>query len=256
MLPERQREAVQVLLVEDQSPADAAILTRRSKGALKVNLHRGLKALRGMFAGKTRKLMSSASHDRLIRGLAADLKPVRRLWRPALRAAIWLAVVAAIAVGLAVFANVDFMWQRLTAAPDLWLAVIGSTATAIFAAFAAFELSLPDASRVWTALPLPAAMLWIGASGFGCLRTWLAPLTHVATLGEARDCLIFIVALSVPLSALLFAMLRRAYPLYRGPTAAVAGLAVAAAAATLLTFSIPTMRRRPISPSTPWRSRS
>ena len=54
MLPERQREAVQVLLVEDQSPADAAILTRRSKGALKVNLHRGLKALRGMFAEKDR----------------------------------------------------------------------------------------------------------------------------------------------------------------------------------------------------------
>ena len=183
--------------------------------------------------------MSSTSHDRLIRGLAADLKPVGRLHRPALRAAIWLAVVAAIAVGLAVFANVDAMWQRLTAAPDLWLAVIGSTATAIFAAFAAFELSLPDASRVWAALPLPAAMLWIGASGFGCLRTWLAPLTHVATLGEARDCLIFIVALSVPLSALLFVMLRRAYPLYRGLTAAVAGLAVAAAAATLLNFFHP-----------------
>ena len=49
-LPERQREAVQVLVLQDQSLADAAIVTRRSKGALKVNLHRGLKALRGMFA--------------------------------------------------------------------------------------------------------------------------------------------------------------------------------------------------------------
>jgi RNA polymerase sigma factor (sigma-70 family) len=50
MLPERQREAVQVLLLQEQSLADAAIVTRRSKGALKVNLHRALKALRGMFA--------------------------------------------------------------------------------------------------------------------------------------------------------------------------------------------------------------
>jgi RNA polymerase sigma factor (sigma-70 family) len=52
-LPERQREAVQVLVLQDQSLTDAAIVTRRSKGALKVNLHRGLKALRDMFAEKT-----------------------------------------------------------------------------------------------------------------------------------------------------------------------------------------------------------
>jgi hypothetical protein len=183
--------------------------------------------------------MTSTSHDRLIHGLSADLKPVGRLRRPALRAAVWLAVVAAIAAALAAFADVNAMWQRLAAAPDLWLAVIGSALTAIFAAFAAFELSLPDTSRVWAALPLPAAILWIAASGLGCLRTWLAPQTHVATLGEARDCLVFIVALSIPLSALLFVMLRRAYPLYLGLTTAIAGLAVAAAAATLLNFFHP-----------------
>ncbi|HEY1746914.1 MAG TPA: sigma-70 family RNA polymerase sigma factor [Xanthobacteraceae bacterium] len=51
-LPKRQREAVQILVLQDQSLAEAALLTRRSKGALKVNLHRGLKALRGLFAGK------------------------------------------------------------------------------------------------------------------------------------------------------------------------------------------------------------
>ena len=58
-------------------------------------------------------------------------------------------------------------------------------------------------------------------------------------LGEARDCLIFIISLSVPLSALLFVMLRRACPLQPGLTAAVGGLAVAAAAATLLNFFHP-----------------
>jgi RNA polymerase sigma factor (sigma-70 family) len=51
-LPERQREAVQVLVMQDQSLTEAAILTRRSKGALKVNLHRGIKALRGVFREK------------------------------------------------------------------------------------------------------------------------------------------------------------------------------------------------------------
>jgi len=52
MLPERQREAVQVLVLEEQSLTEAAAATRRSKGALKVNLHRALKALRGKFEGK------------------------------------------------------------------------------------------------------------------------------------------------------------------------------------------------------------
>ena len=50
-LPERQREAVQILVLEEQSLSEAAVTTRRSKGALKVNLHRALKALRGKFGG-------------------------------------------------------------------------------------------------------------------------------------------------------------------------------------------------------------
>ncbi|HUL88942.1 MAG TPA: sigma-70 family RNA polymerase sigma factor [Pseudolabrys sp.] len=45
-LPARQREAVQHLVLEERSLADAAALTRRTTGSLKVNLHRALKALR------------------------------------------------------------------------------------------------------------------------------------------------------------------------------------------------------------------
>jgi RNA polymerase sigma factor (sigma-70 family) len=45
-LPTRQREAVQHLVLEERSLADAAALTRRTAGSLKVNLHRALKALR------------------------------------------------------------------------------------------------------------------------------------------------------------------------------------------------------------------
>jgi DNA-directed RNA polymerase specialized sigma24 family protein len=46
-LPPRQREAVQQLVLEERSLTDAAALTRRTEGSLKVNLHRALKALRG-----------------------------------------------------------------------------------------------------------------------------------------------------------------------------------------------------------------
>lgn len=183
--------------------------------------------------------MTTSPHDPLIRDLAADLKPVHRLRRPMLRALGWLSAVAVVALGLAVFADVHALWERIVGAPDMWLAVFGSAATAILAAIAAFELSLPDAPRAWAWLPLPGVLLWVTASGFGCLRVWFLPDTHVAVLGEARDCLIFIVLLSVPLSALLFLMLRRACPLQPGLVAAVGGFAVAAAAATLLNFFHP-----------------
>jgi RNA polymerase sigma-70 factor (ECF subfamily) len=46
-LPPRQREAVETLVLKEQSLTEAAVTTGRTKGALKVNLHRALKALRG-----------------------------------------------------------------------------------------------------------------------------------------------------------------------------------------------------------------
>jgi hypothetical protein len=179
------------------------------------------------------------TNDRLIGALVADLRPVRPLLPPALRTLIWLMLVAAVAIGLGMFADVAAMWRRVAAVPDMWLAVLGSIATMATAAFAAFELSLPDRSRAWTLLPLPAAALWVGASGLGCMRAYVLPGTHVAGFGETRDCLLFIIGLSVPLSAALIVMLRRAYSLAPRLTAAMAGLASAAAAATLLNFFHP-----------------
>jgi hypothetical protein len=182
---------------------------------------------------------NGSPHEHLIQHLAADLTPVRRLRSPSVRALGWLTVVAGIAILLGMFADMSAIGARLAASPDMSLAVVGSAATAVFAAFAAFQLSLPDSPRLWAALPLPAALLWVAASGFGCLRTWFVTGTHAADLSEARDCLLFIVVLSVPLSALLVVMLRRACPLQPGLVALIAGLAVAAAAATLLNFFHP-----------------
>jgi hypothetical protein len=182
---------------------------------------------------------TDVSHEELIRELTAGLAPVRRLPPPALRALGWLAVVAGLAAALAAFADLGEVWRRITATPDMSLAVLGSLATMGLAALAAFELSLPDASRAWALLPLPAALVWIVASGFGCLRGWVLPQTHVAAMGETGDCLVFIVGLSVPLSALMILMLRRACSLQPGLTAAMGGLAAAAAAASLLNFFHP-----------------
>jgi len=48
-LPVRQREAVQLLVLQERSLAETAAATGRSKGSLKVNLHRALKSLRARF---------------------------------------------------------------------------------------------------------------------------------------------------------------------------------------------------------------
>ena len=183
--------------------------------------------------------MTRPDLDTLIRDLASDLAPVRPLAAPGLRALIWLLAVAALALVGAWIADLSALGHRLAAAPDMWLAVLGSAATAVLATLAAFELSLPDRSSRWALLPLPAVLLWIGASGVGCLRSSLIPGTHAALLGEERDCLLIIIGLSLPLSVLLIAMLRKGYPQYPALLALVAGLAAAAAAATLLNFFHP-----------------
>ena len=181
----------------------------------------------------------SLNFDDLITDLGADLKPVGRLLPPLVRAGLWLAVVAALAALLASGADLGAIGSRLRAVPDMWMAVLGSTLTTVLGAIAAFELSLPDRKPAWALLPLPGMALWVAGTGLGCLRDWVIPETHVASLVEARSCFTFIVVLSVPLSILMILMIRRACPLRPNLTAATAGLAVAAGAATLLNFFHP-----------------
>jgi len=183
--------------------------------------------------------MVTNSYDRLIQALGADLTPVRRLAPPGVRTLIWLTIVGAIALALATVSDVGAMSRRLMAAPDMWLAAIGSLVTAVLAAVAAFQLSLPDRKPAWALLPLPAAVFWVAASGIGCLRSWLVPETHPAWLGEAETCLAFILGISVPLSALLIVMLRQGCPLRPNLILVIGWLACASAAATLLNFIHP-----------------
>lgn len=173
-------------------------------------------------------------HDSLIDTLSAGLVPVRRLPPPWLRALGWLLAVAVIAGGLLVRYGSADMLHRWSGTPDLAWAGAGAMVTAACAAWAAFSLGVPGRSARWAWLPLPGVMLWLGASGWGCLREWIAPQTHVASMHEASDCLLFIVSFSVPLSALLIVLLRRACPLRPVLSAVLIGLASAAASASLL----------------------
>lgn len=171
--------------------------------------------------------------DGLLDDLSGDLRPVRRLAPPAVRALGWFGAVLALTLVLAPFADLHAVRERL-AVPDLGVAALGAVLTALCAALAAFQTSVPGRSRLWALLPLPPLALWLGASGLGCLRAWIAPESNLADAAEMRGCLYFLLGVSLPLSVLLVLMLRRACPMRPNLTALLAGLATAGAAAALL----------------------
>lgn len=174
--------------------------------------------------------------DTLIESLATDLKPVRRLRAPVIRAAVWLLIVGAVALLIVLrFAHLSVFADRITI-PRIGFECLGSLLTAISSVFVAFELSIPGRSARWIWLPLPPFLLWLAASGMGCLANGLG--LHAAQ-GESAHCFMFIAGMSVPLSIGLFWMLRRAHPIAPLPVAIFGTLGVAAASATLLQFFHP-----------------
>ena len=93
--------------------------------------------------------MTQTTIDELISGLSADLRPVRRLRSPLVRAAGWLALVMVMALLLATVADLKPMVERLRTVPDMWLAVVGSVLTTVLGAIAVFQLGLPDRPPAW-----------------------------------------------------------------------------------------------------------
>jgi hypothetical protein len=179
-------------------------------------------------------MSDTASQEQLIARLSGELRPVKRLASPAWRTALWLAAVAALGVPLTLGAHWSAFAARLMAAPDMWLSLAGAALTTILSAFAAFQTSIPGRSRAWALLPVPAVLLWIGASTAGCLRPWAIAVTIPEPPAHSMECIKYLLLVSLPLAALITWKLTRACPLRPGLTACLGGLASAGAAACLL----------------------
>jgi hypothetical protein len=180
-----------------------------------------------------------SSTDALIDQLAGKLEPVQRLRPPAVRALLWLALVSVLGLALILrFADLAVFLQRM-AVRRIAVETIATALTAVAATLAAFELSVPDRSARWAWLPLPPFLLWLAASGLGCLQNGLSLGGPGGLLGHSGRCFGFIVAFSVPLSTGLCWLLRRARPIDPLPVAALGTLAAAASAAFLLQFFHP-----------------
>lgn len=172
----------------------------------------------------------------LIDELCAGLKPVRRLRRPLLRAALWLLLAATIVAFLAAFHGTRTDLALLLRSPAFTAALAGSLLTGALAAIAAFQLSLPDRSRLWLLLPVPALVLWLSTIGYGCLTDWVSLSPGGVRLGSTLECFATLLLVSLPTAALLFAMLRQTAWLDPTPVAMSAGLAVGGVAASAMSL--------------------
>ena len=168
----------------------------------------------------------------LIDQLAAGLTTVRRLRSPMVRAAQWLLLATVVSIMLVIALGVR---------PDFWQCVLdqsfvlctgASVATGVCATVAAFMLSLPDRSRAWVLLPLPAVAVWLSTIGYQCLTNWVALEPDVLSWGEAARCFSTLVVTSLPLAITILVMLRHSTPLRPVLATLTAGLAVSAITAT------------------------
>src|SRR5713226_7483259 len=164
------------------------------------------------------------------------MTPVRRLRPPLIRAGCWLLLAAAILGLLAVSQGVrPDLSQRLQQA-GFTVGMGAALFTGICAAVAAFMLSLPDRSRLWLLLPIPALLAWLSTIGYQCLTNWISFDPDGMRLGETARCFATLVLTSLPLSLAMLVMLRYAGPLRPTATTLTGSLAVAAITATALSL--------------------
>jgi hypothetical protein len=170
--------------------------------------------------------------DELIVQLARAAVPVRPLPGPSARLAGWTALVVPVtALSVAVIGpRVDVV--TAISQPEFVAVAAATLATALLSAAAAFVLSVPGVERspVQRAVPLAAAAVW-ALLLIVSLTSGDDPVQRVLALPFHWACLIEIAGLSIVPGWALFAMLRRAAPLRRTWSAALATLASVALAA-------------------------
>ena len=172
----------------------------------------------------------------LIDALVETVTPVRRLRPPIIRAGLWLAFAATVLGLIAIAHGMRPDFSDRVRQPLFVLSMLGVLATGILAAVASFRLSLPDSSRLWIVLPLPALALWVSTIGYGCLTDWVSMDRDGVHMGEAVRCFATLLMTSVPLSIAMLVMLRYAALLRPLEVSVMGGLAIAAVTAFALSL--------------------
>jgi hypothetical protein len=173
-----------------------------------------------------------SSTEDLVATLSSRLEPVQCLRPPLLRALGWITFATSL-IGVFVLLREprQDLGSQLTD-PAYLIQVAGAWLTGAAATLAAFHVSLPDRPRTWLFLPPPFVALWLSGFAIGCLGHWIGVASGAPIVPDSVRCLETIIMASLPLSLVLWFMLRRAKPLRPSGTAWMGGLAVAAFADT------------------------
>lgn len=178
--------------------------------------------------------MSAMQTDDLIRSLAGDAKPVRRLAHPALRAVIWMMLSAGY-VGLVVWLvglRPDLMAKL---SDQRFLIEVGAALlTSMMAAAAAFCAGCPG-RPVWERFaPFPFLAVWLASLGEGCWRQWSQTGADGLQLQADFTCLQSISAVGLIPAVLILFMIKKGGPIAPRSATGLAILAATALAAAAL----------------------
>lgn len=175
----------------------------------------------------------------LIRSLATNAPPVKRLRPPLVRAFGWLLLAAAIMGLMTVSHGVRPQFAERMQDAVFAINMISSLMTGVLATIATFFVSLPDRSRWWLLLPAPPLVVWLSTIGYQCFAGWVPVPPGAITVEAASGCLATLVLTSLPLSLLMLAMLRYAAALRPTSVILMGSLAVSAITATALSMFHP-----------------
>jgi hypothetical protein len=171
--------------------------------------------------------MRTADTETLIRQLAGRTPAVRRLARPEVRAAAWLALAVPSALLVVVMMTAHGDWVSRLSTPRVIGEEVFALATGVLAAIAAFASVVPGYNRKVLFLPLVPLALWLGGLGQSSVREWLQLSVHGFSMRSEWVCLpATIMAGAVPAVAMA-AMLRRGAPLTPRLSTLLGGLAAA-----------------------------
>lgn len=175
----------------------------------------------------------------LIRSLASNATPVRRLRPPLLRAIFWLALAAAIMALLTISHGLRPQFVEHMQTPMFATNMVASLLTGILATIATFFVSLPDRSRLWLLLPAPPLLVWLATIGYQCFNGWVPMPPGAVTMEAASNCLATLILTSLPLSLLMLVMLRYTAALRPTSVILMGSLAVSAITSTALSMFHP-----------------
>lgn len=172
--------------------------------------------------------------EELIRSIAADAKPLRRLASPLHRLVLWLVPTLAVSATIVYMMGLRLDIGQKMQETKFLVELAATTATGILAGLAALCSGYPGRPLWERAAPLPPLALWLGSLGEGCWQSIVRRSEDGTLLMPDLICFPAILLVGTVPALLLFWMVRRAAPIAPVTTMALTALAASAIGAAAL----------------------